>query len=49
MIKIPYFCFPYSIGVNDTVKGVPSDPCLFNVPLFGNTEKSESDSGVKNA
>jgi hypothetical protein len=47
MISLAVHTQPYSTGLNETIKLVPSLPYDSNVPLFGNTVNSVSESGVK--
>lgn len=49
MINLPYLIFPYSIGVNEIINVVPSLPYYSNLPSFGITVNSASESGVKAA
>jgi hypothetical protein len=47
IISLAFRVLPYSIGVNDTMKVVPSLPYDSRVPFLGNTVNSGSDSAVK--
>lgn len=47
MISFPLRIFPYSSGVNDITKVVPSLPYDSSIPFLGYTANSLSDSGEK--
>ena len=47
MMSFAFLILPYSIGVKDTMKFVPSLPYDSSVPFFGKTVNSGSDSAVK--
>lgn len=49
MISFPTFAFPYSVGVNETIKFVPSFPYGSSIPVLGNTMNSGAESAVKKA
>lgn len=49
MMSLPYLILPYSIGVKDTTKVVPSLPYDSKFPDLGMTVNSASESGVNEA
>ena len=49
MINFPSFILPYSTGVNETTKFLPSLPYGSNSPDLGMTANSESESEVNPA
>lgn len=49
MINFPFRVFPYSYGINEITKLVPSLPKGSSSPVLGETENSGSDSCVKDA
>lgn len=48
-MSFPFNIFPYSIGVKEIMKVVPSVPCLSISPYLGIIVNSGSDSGVNEA
>lgn len=49
MMSLPFLILPYSMGVKEMIKVVPSVPCLSSLPDFGMIVNSGSESGVKEA
>ncbi len=49
IITFPVFILPYSIGVKEIIKLVPSLPYGSSSPCLGMIVNSGSESGVKNA
>lgn len=49
MMTLPLLILPYSIGVNEIMKLVPSLPAGSSSPDLGITVNSGSESGVKKA
>lgn len=49
MMSFPTFAFPYSVGVKETIKFVPSFPYGSSIPDLGKTTNSGAESAVKKA
>lgn len=48
-MSLPFLILPYSTGVNEIIKLVPSLPYGIRSPCFGITENSASESGENDA